>query len=231
MSGRALGSMTSPDVEARRGELILVVPLGACEQHGPHLPLWTDSLLAESLCGSLAEHRDDVVVSPLVGVAASGEHAGFAGTLSVGSVVLAAYCTELVRSARAWARGVVVVSGHGGNLDALRTVERTGREEGDAVVVFLARIQGSDAHAGRTETSLVLALADAQVRHNEMVIGTTASLASLEGTLRAQGVAAVSPSGVLGDPTVASAAEGRTLYAGLVSDLLEDVDATFGEAR
>lgn len=231
MSGSLLGARTTVEVGADPDRLLLAVPLGACEQHGPHLPLWTDSLTASHLCARLATARSDVVVAPLVGVGASGEHASFAGTLSVGTEVLAAYCIELTRSARPWSRGVVFVSGHGGNVDALREVARQAVTEGDDVVTFLPSLQGADAHAGRAETSIVLAVAAEQVRQDDAVVGITSSLEVLEPLLRAHGVAAVSPSGVLGDPTGASEAEGRRHLDALVDELLASVAARFGDPR
>ncbi len=222
-----LGSLTSSEAGARDGGIVLAVPLGSCEQHGPHLPLATDALVAAALCARLCEQRGDVVVAPLVGVGASGEHAGFAGTLSVGTDALAAYLTELVRSARSWTRGVVFVSAHGGNRDALAAVERTARHDGDDVLVFAAAVRGGDAHAGRTETSLVLALAEDLVRHNELVVGVVTPLVELLAELRRSGVAAVSPTGVLGDPTDASADEGHAVLDALVDDLVHAVGAAF----
>ena len=225
----SLAACTWPEVRA--GVAVLAVPLGSCEQHGPHLPLSTDTLVAVALCEGLARHRGDVAVAPAIGIGASGEHEGFAGTLSVGTDALAASLTELVRSARAWARAVVVVSGHGGNADALARVTRTASHEGDAVVAYVPRLEGADAHAGRTETSLVLALAPGLVRHNEIVVGNTAPLGELASTLRRDGVAAVSESGVLGDPRGATAEEGQRLLATLVSDLCDTVDAWLGARR
>ena len=226
--GVTLGERTWPDVEARRGSLVLAVPLGSCEQHGPHLPLSTDTDVAVALCEALAAHRADVTVAPPLGIGASGEHAGFAGTLSMGTVALASCVTELVRSARGWTRATVLVTGHGGNADALADVARTARHEGDEVVVFTPRIEDGDAHAGRTETSLLLALHPHLVRHNEAVIGVTTPLRELECALRASGVRAVSPSGVLGDPTGASAEEGRRLLAEVAADLCRTVDHALG---
>jgi mycofactocin precursor peptide peptidase len=227
----SLGARTWREVDAHGRHLVLAVPLGSCEQHGPHLPLATDTLVATALCDALALHRADVVIAPAIGVGASGEHAGFAGTLSVGTVALASCLTELVRSARDWTRAVVIVSGHGGNADALERVARTASSEGDDLVVHHPRLEGADAHAGRTETSLVLALAPELVRHNEAVAGVTTPLHELVGTLRAHGVAAVSPNGVLGDPTGASAEEGRELLAALSAGLCGAVDAAFGGPR
>lgn len=224
----SLGALTWPQVAERRGDVLVAVPVGSCEQHGPHLPLTTDSVVVAALCASLDARREDLVVAPLVAVGASGEHEGFAGTLSVGTDFLAAYLTEIVRSARAWSRGVVLVSGHGGNLDALRAVERTAREEGDVVEVYLARVRAGDAHAGRTETSLLLALAPELVRQDEAVRGVTEPLSTLVDALREGGVAAVSSNGVLGDPAGASAEEGVALFDTMVAELAERVDAVFG---
>ncbi len=231
LDGATLGARTWPELATPGAVHVLAVPLGSCEQHGPHLPLSTDTLVASALCDALALHRGDVVVAPVIGVGASGEHAGFAGTLSVGTDALARGLTELVRSARDWVRAVVVVSGHGGNAEALERVVRTSSSEGDSVVVYAPMLQGADAHAGRTETSLVLALAPELVRHNEAVVGVTTPLGELLGTLRDHGVAAVSPSGVLGDPTGATAEEGRGLLATLAADLCARVDAVLGDVR
>jgi creatinine amidohydrolase len=228
VTGPLLGERTTVDVAERTGHLLVAVPVGACEQHGPHLPLGTDSIVASALCEALASGRSDVVVAPLVGVGASGEHAGFAGTLSVGTDALASYLTELIRSARSWARGVVLVTGHGGNVDALARVERTAAHEGDRVACFVPSIEGADAHAGHTETSLVLALDASRVRHNERVTGVTTPLRELACELRRGGVAAVSPTGVLGDPTTATPEAGRDVLARLVADLCGTVERAFG---
>ncbi|HUD69630.1 MAG TPA: mycofactocin biosynthesis peptidyl-dipeptidase MftE [Acidimicrobiales bacterium] len=230
MSGAALAERSTTDIADRAGRLLVAVPVGACEQHGPHLPLGTDSTVAAALCGALAASRSDVVVAPLIGVGASGEHAGFAGTLSVGTVALAAYLTELIRSARSWASGVVLVTGHGGNVEALERVARVATHEGDRVACFVPSIEGADAHAGHTETSLVLALDAPSVRHNELVTGVTTPLHELADELRRGGVAAVSPTGVLGDPTTASLEEGRDVLARLVADLCDMVERAFGSA-
>ena len=223
-----LGSRTWPEVDATGGAFLLAVPLGACEQHGPHLPLDTDSTVAVALCEALAGRRGDVLVAPLLGVGASGEHAGFAGTLSVGTGVLAALLTELVRSSRGWSRGTMLVSGHAGNIDALAAAAAVADYEGDAVCTFVPSIRGGDAHAGRTETSLLLALDPGVVRHNEVVVGATEPLATLLGVLRRDGVGAVTSNGVLGDPRQASADEGRRVLGLLCDDLCELALRTFG---
>ena len=130
---------------------MLAVPLGSLEQHGPHLPLDTDTRIAVALAEQLAARRDDVVIAPALPFGASGEHAGFPGTLSLGTAALTTALVELVRSADHFA-GVVLVNGHGGNLDALRSATTTLTGEGRRVVAWAPRVPDGDAHAGRTET-------------------------------------------------------------------------------
>jgi creatinine amidohydrolase len=210
--------MTWPDAAGRAASSLLVVPLGATEQHGPHLPLSTDTDVAVALAARLAARRSDVVVAPALPYGSSGEHAGFAGTLSIGAAATELVVLELVRSADAFA-GVVLVSGHGGNAGPVASAVTTLRAEGRRVLVWSPRVDGGDAHAGRTETSLLLALQPARVDLGSAAAGEVRPLAELLPALRADGVAAVSPSGVLGDPAGASAAEGEALLASLTGDL------------
>jgi len=111
-----LADATWNDVEERPPALL--VPVGSCEQHGPHLPLGTDTLIAEAIARAAAEQLSDAVVAPSLSITASGEHGAFPGTLSLGADVLTTVLVELVRSAD-WAEGVVLVNGHGGNVDAV----------------------------------------------------------------------------------------------------------------
>ena len=139
---------------------VLAVPLGSLEQHGPHLPLDTDTRIAVALAAGLADGVAGVVRwRRAVAYGASGEHAGFAGhARSSGTRSLAACWSSssapLVRSFR----GVVLVNAHGGNEEALAAVEAQCGAEGDEVLVWSAGVPGGDAHAGRTETSLMLAI-------------------------------------------------------------------------
>ena len=95
-----LGGATWPEVAATGGSCLLAVPVGSLEQHGPHLPLNTDTRIAVELATRLAVARRDVVVAPAVAYGASGEHAAFPGTLLINHGVLADLLLELVRSAR-----------------------------------------------------------------------------------------------------------------------------------
>jgi mycofactocin system creatininase family protein len=220
-----LGGTTWPEV-GPAGARLLAVPLGSVEQHGPHLPLDTDTRIAVALTRGLAGGRADVVVAPPLAYGASGEHAGFAGTLSIGTAALTTVLVELVRSADHFA-GVVLVNGHGGNLEAVRAAVATLTDEGRRAVAWGPSVPGGDAHAGRTETSLMLAVDPPVVRLDRAEPGATRPLAELLPELRRGGTAAVSPNGVLGDPTGASADEGAELFDRLVADLVATVDRAF----
>lgn len=231
MGGRRLGELTSRDVGSG---LLLAVPLGSIEQHGPHLPLDTDSRLAEWLATGLAAGRDDTVVAPVVAVGSSGEHAGFPGTLSIGQEALELMLVELVRSLGAEFAGTVFVCGHGGNRDPLLRAAARLREERRRVLPWMAHYPG-DLHAGRSETSIMLALAPDLVHPGAAEKGDTRPAAELLPLLEREGVRAVSPNGVLGDPAGASGTEGRRLLAGLLDRLRSDVltweRATTGSAK
>jgi creatinine amidohydrolase len=218
-----LDRLTWPEVSSVADGSVLAVPVGSTEQHGPHLPLGTDSAVAVALAERLASARTDVLVAPVLPYGSAGEHAGFAGTLSIGAVALEMVLVELARSADAFA-GVVFVSGHGGNAEPLAAAVATLRAEGRDVLSWAPRLVGGDAHAGRTETSLLLALAPESVRLGAAEPGDRRPLASVMGELRRGGVAAVSENGVLGDPTGASAEEGDRLLADLATDLIATVE-------
>jgi len=238
-----LASMTWPEVARTSAGTVLAVPLGACEQHGPHLPLGTDTVVARALVEELASRRPDVVAAPALPYGASGEHAGFPGTLSIGTAALAHVVLELVRSADAFA-GVVLVSGHGGNAAALESAARRARTEGRHVVAWWPRAEPltavtgprdatghpvpPDAHAGWVETALLLALRPTAVRAERAEAGETRAMELLAPRLLRHGVRAVAPSGVLGDPAGATAAAGRALFEALVADLLAAVEAEWG---
>jgi creatinine amidohydrolase len=212
-----LGDVSWPDLD--RADVVIVVPVGSCEQHGPHLPLATDSIIAEALAQDLANRRPNCLVAPTVSITASGEHQGFAGTLSVGTEAMYHVVVELVRSAD-WAHAVVLVNGHGGNATAVeRAVAQLGTE-GRRVLAWWPRVAGGDPHAGHTETSLMLAVRPDLVRLERAEPGPVPSAADLV----RKGVWALSASGVLGDPLAASAEHGAELLGLLADDLARAVD-------
>ncbi|WP_225727577.1 MULTISPECIES: mycofactocin biosynthesis peptidyl-dipeptidase MftE [unclassified Nocardia] len=201
---------------------VLLVPLGATEQHGPHLPLSTDTDIAVELCRRVAGRYSNIVVAPAVPYGASGEHAGFPGTISIGQAALELLVVELCRSATATFERILLVSGHGGNLEPLDRAVTVLRGESRDVGLYLPRWQG-DPHAGRSETALQLAIDPARVRLERAEKGDTRALSEIMPLLRSGGVRAVSPNGVLGDPVGAGAIEGRELLDRLTADLVAHI--------
>jgi len=224
-----LAALTSPEAGklAASGALV-AVPVGATEQHGPHLPLSTDSDLAVALCARLAGARPGVLVAPPLAYGGSGEHEGFPGTLSIGTEAVELLLVELGRSATRTFSRVLLVSTHGGNADAVRRAERRLRAESRDVLAWRPAWEG-DAHAGRAETSLELALAPDRVRLGHAEAGNTRPLTELMPELRRSGVRAVSPNGVLGDPAGASAGEGKRLLARLTQGLAGVIDGLLNQ--
>jgi mycofactocin system creatininase family protein len=252
--GFRLAAAHWPDVEAGARRL-LVVPVGSLEQHGAHLPLDTDTrvaaAVAERACAALAAGgRAGVALAPAIAIGASGEHADYPGTLSIGHVALSAMLVELGRHASLHWPAMLLVNGHGGNAgavgDAIGKLRAEGRDAhvwhagvrpsmlaalraGDGTRAASAPAAVPDAHAGRVETSIMLALAPEDVRLDAAVAGETRPLAEIMADLRAHGVRQVSPNGVLGDPAGASAAEGAALLDLLVADLGATIGRLAGE--
>jgi creatinine amidohydrolase len=213
----ALAELAWPQVPSGA---LLVLPLGSCEQHGPHLPMSTDTTVAAAVAsGAVAQLREaslPAIGAPPLAYGSSGEHEGFAGTLSLGRAALTAVLVELGRSARRWAGRLLIVNGHGGNAEPVAEAVQLLRYEGDDAAWVPCGVPGGDAHAGHSETSLMLALASGAVRLEEAVAGATQPIQELLGQLRRVGVAGVSATGVLGDPAGASAEHGVRALAELV---------------
>ncbi|GAA3018374.1 creatininase family protein [Microbacterium dextranolyticum] len=182
---------TSPDVTAiAAAGGIAVQPIGATEQHGPHLPLTTDALIATALAEAAAdavharaasgdEDAPSLWMLPTLAYGLSPEHAGFPGTVTLSSTTLLAVCLDIARSvAAAGIRTLVFVNAHGGNPELLQVVARDIRDQTGVLAVSvhgpslplpaaLADQMGRadlDVHAGFYETSVLLALHPAAVR-------------------------------------------------------------------
>ncbi|KNA91487.1 mycofactocin biosynthesis peptidyl-dipeptidase MftE [Gordonia sp. w5E2] len=214
-----LSSCTWPELE--NSATTLLVAVGSLEQHGPHLPLDTDTRIASAVVARVHANLDDpsTLIAPPLGYGASGEHEGFPGTISLGHDALRGVLVEYGRSACRWAQRIVFVNGHGGNASTLVDAIGLLRYEGRDVAWYPCAFDGADAHAGTTETSVLLHLSPDSVRRDSVVVGNREPVATLLPAMRDGGVASVSANGVLGDPTTASANEGAALVDGLVSRL------------
>jgi mycofactocin system creatininase family protein len=221
---RLLAAATSPGLPT--GPTVLV-PVGSTEQHGPHLPLDTDTVIAEAVATRAAQRLAaggrEAVVAPAIAYGSSGEHQHFPGTSSVGTSVLHDVLVELTRSMATWAARVAFVNAHGGNLTALRSAVAQLAAEGHDVAWVPCATEKVDLHAGRTETSLMLHLAPWNVRLDRAEAGNTGTIEELLPLMIEGGVKAVSANGVLGDPAGASADEGATLLGSMVDDVVRFV--------
>lgn len=214
-----LGNSTSRQLDGSSSTLI--VPVGSTEQHGPHLPLDTDTRIATAVAGAAAGLLTDTggpgwLLAPAIAYGASGEHEGFPGTVSIGTAALQTLLVEFGRSAANWAARMVFVNGHGGNAEALVAATALLRREGRDAAWCPCIAKDADAHAGHTETSVLLYISPADVKAEMSECGNTAPLAELMPRLRHGGMAAVSELGVLGDPTTATAANGARIFAEMV---------------
>jgi creatinine amidohydrolase len=220
-----LGNVTWTDLWNLAPRPIIAVPVGSCEQHGPHLPLDTDTRIAVALAEGLVSSFEpgDVLIGPTMAATSSGEHAGFPGTLSIGAELVEQTIVELVRSAD-WSAGVVLVNGHAGNARPVQRAVNKLLGESRRVLAWWPHIRNGDAHAGESETSMMLALAPSLVRMSRAEAGRPEPIVDLIDELRANGVRAVSPNGVLGDPRSATANHGKALLTRLIIDLVAAVD-------
>jgi mycofactocin precursor peptide peptidase len=221
-----LGNSTSRQLQSTSSAL--VVPVGSTEQHGPHLPLDTDTRIATAVARAVADRLADGeesgwVLAPAIGYGASGEHEGFPGTVSIGTSALRLLLVEFGRSASRWASRLVFVNGHGGNVEALAAATALLRYEGRDVSWCSCAVEDADAHAGHTETSVLLHISPNDVWTDERLPGNRAPLAELMPQMRRRGVAAVSEVGVLGDPTTATADEGERIFSEMVDGCLRRI--------
>ena len=187
--------------------------VGSFEQHGPHLPLSTDALIAEAVAGEVADELGGVL-GPTIPVGVSPEHMSYPGTVSLSAETLKAAVTDVVSSLRRHGfEEIILINGHGGNNKAL------GELNVDVKVVHLTRLLERYDHAGEVETSLMMHL------HSELV--KTDEVKEQEfrwpGKKEWADTKEYSESGVLGDPTKASKEKGRELFKELVEKTLKEL--------
>lgn len=213
---------------------VALLPTGATEQHGPHLPLGTDTRAAVGVIERL--DRDDAVVLPPLAVGVSDHHRQFSGTLSLSPETFEASVREIVESLAAHGvQKVIVVNGHGGNDDALRRAARRLRQEETAFVVPWnwwsnltddhEALFGRDhvGHAGAAETSVISALAPSLV-DGETVEEADAGAGDVwgvhvAGAMVLDDAADFSDNGAVGVPSDGNAEAGERLLDAASADL------------
>ncbi len=234
--------------DAFTGGAPAVVPIGATEQHGPHLPLDTDWRLCDTVAQKAARRLGDegmpVLLTPPMWAGYSPHHGDFPGTVSLEFDTFLHVVGDIARSLwRHGARKILLLNGHGGNTNLLRAlVQRLRFENGvravtanywDFALPFLAEWRrsgpGGIDHACEMETSLMLAVRDGAVQAGELRDATwfprsgflTGDLLVGAPVSAAWSFSELNPEGVLGNPEVATAEQGHTLLDEIVERLAE----------
>lgn len=226
------------DVAAVETDLA-VVPVGSTEQHGPHAPLGTDTLNAETIANAGADaFEDEVVVTPAIPVGIAEEHRAFAGTMWVSNDTFRAYVREAAASLASHGFDrIVFANGHGGNSNALQEIAARLTRDGTAYAVSFTWFDAVDTdvpmgHAGGRETALLRAAHPELVREDR-IEGAAEDGAErwgewVSGVNLAHDSSEFTENGVVGDPRDGTETLGRRLReqaAEKLAELLEAVDA------
>jgi creatinine amidohydrolase len=236
---RALGELTSPDVaKLLKDASILCLPLGAIEQHGPHLPLNTDVVVAEGLTRRMVARwgeTHDLWQLPAVPIGLSREHDWACGTLSVSIQTFTSLLRDLAREiVRALpARNLAFVNGHGGNRGLLECLqhELAGDFGLNCCVIHPFDLAAHDAdparadiHGGKDETSVMLALAPELVRRGLIAPSGRSDPQAVQSLIFGRGASwpwrtddpRLTGDGVIGDASDATAEFGEAIIARMV---------------
>jgi creatinine amidohydrolase len=249
---KRLEDLTWREIESRigDGETTVVIPLGATEQHGPHLPLRIDSLIADALAERFCDRVPEAIQAPTVEFGCSSEHMDFCGTLSLSTATLGAVLEDLISSlVRHGYRHVVVFSAHGGNyglfqelqpkltasaapacLTVVQGIDRLGKVFADASAVEGVSADASGAHAGEFETSIIAALRPDLIRWQQLEAGT-ARISEDSQTLFYPSLRNNAPNGVVGDPGAASGERAERYLSAWVNYLIAAYEETKHAAR
>ncbi len=219
-----ISTATSRD-ETERAATVAVLPVGSFEQHGSHLPLSTDTLIASAIARRLADDYDLLLLPPVT-IGCSHEHAGFAGSVSVSSATLSAIVRDVADSLRtAGVPKLVLVNGHGGNY-VLSNVVQEANVEARTMLLFPRSEDWADAraaagaessnhedmHGGESETSILLAESPEVVRPNYREAD---NIVDDRRFLLTVGMGGYTDSGIIGRPSLATAEKGRMLLDAL----------------
>lgn len=239
------GRLTWPEArEAVAAMPVALLPIGAVEQHGPHMTLAADALAAESL-GRLIAQRTGVVLLPTLPYGQVWSLSSFPGSLSISNDTLQRVLVDLVSAlGRQGFRAVVLLSGHLGNMTAMKEAAREvftrsgpktyflfypGLSEAAAGVTESAPSHGGIMHADETETSLLLALAPEAV-HLERAVAEYPNYPP-DFDVTPYMWEAVSSSGVFGNATLASAQKGQRLVSGVLERTVPLIEQLIAEVK
>jgi creatinine amidohydrolase len=232
-----LGSLSRSEANALLAAgRVVALPVGALEQHGDHLPTDTDAFLADSVVREAAARaRSQVVVLPCLSFGISPYHARFGGTVSLSASTYIDVIRDLCTSVKvAGARTLLPINGHGGNAGALDLVSLELSDPEFSVIpisywelapqvaeVVFAADNGAIGHAGQAETSLMLALradlvGEISQPHESVDVELARDRANVDG---------LGQTGVVGDPSLATAEHGAAFFDAVCVELAALFDA------
>jgi creatinine amidohydrolase/Fe(II)-dependent formamide hydrolase-like protein/7-cyano-7-deazaguanine synthase in queuosine biosynthesis len=237
--------LTWPEAEKKFKEVdIALLPVGSTEQHGPHLPVGTDAFDAEYLARRVAEacSSPKPLVLPLIPYGVSYHHGDFKGTLSISNATLSSLVYEIgMSAAQNGISKLVIVNAHGGNTPALdyaaQMINRDARificvDTGETSDVDISKLveTPNDVHAGEIETSTSLAVRPHLVRLDKATklvpkfSSRYLNFSSKRGVLWYAHTKKISPTGVMGDPSKATAEKGKKIWEIMIAHLVALVE-------
>jgi creatinine amidohydrolase len=236
--------LTRDELQQRLPEAIVVVPLGSTEQHGPHLPTWTDALIVETVTTQAVERAQPdsvraLLVAPTIAIGASDHHLPFSGTLSLSVETLLAVLVDIARSVAACGgRRMALINGHGGNRGVCAAAAAAASSRYHVATAYadysrLAPPKGPYApsvanHAGQYETALIQAIRPDLVR-TRPTRHPIPAWPSVDGFELHTEASWQEIAGYTDDPALASAADGalwRDAIVAALSDRLIELGTT-----
>jgi creatinine amidohydrolase len=243
MTARDWADFRAPDFDRIHPlQTIAILPTAAVEQHGPHLPVGTDTIINTHLCRLLADRAPaelDLRILPVMAVGKSNEHLWAAGTLTLTAATALAAWTEIGLSvARAGVRKIVILNSHGGNADLISILSRELRVQAGMLAVrlgwgafgmpdglFSEQENRFGIHGGDMETSLLLHFrpdtVDMSRARDFRSTAETAAIPPIGGVAQGWISSDLNPAGVVGEAHLATAEKGRLSADKMVTDVID----------
>ena len=215
-----------------------VLPIGAFEQHGPHLPMGTDTIIATTLGNSICENLKNALLLPPITISCSHEHSGFFGNAFISAKTLIHTVNDISNSLKySEINNLILINAHGGNY-VLKNITQELNLQGSRVLIFPTNKHWNDAllhakidstihndmHAGEIETSILLATCPELVRKDNL----KDHLADDRSFLHLLGMKGYTRSGVVGLPSRASEIKGKLLIESLTNSACVDLISMLG---
>ncbi|SDZ38745.1 creatininase family protein [Thermoactinomyces sp. DSM 45892] len=209
---------------------VAFLPIGSTEQHGHHLPIYTDSIIAEAVASECAKHFNHAFVCPVLPFSASFEHVHFPGSISLRSTTIIAVVQDIVSSLeRMGIKKIVIINGHGGNyllgniaqemnMDHSRLLVTPNRYHWENAYkqAGISSTVSEDMHAGEGETSILMHLLDEGIIKIDQLIDIKSSRRDL---LTVYGMKKYTETGAIGFPSRGNSIKGKMLLESLALEI------------